>query len=172
MRPLLCAAAIALALATVPTNAQTKQTENTVKRAADADIPVATVADMAWLAGRWTGEGLGGWNEEIWSPPAHGVMMGMYRMARDGKTVFYEFLLIRETERGLAMRLKHFHPDLTAWEEKEKFVEFLYVGKTENRIYFEGLTFERASDDRLQIYLALRGKDGGVSEQRFTMTRE
>lgn len=170
MKSLIVVAALTVAATAV--HPQTNHTEHTVRRSAGAPIPDATVADMAWLAGRWTGEGLGGWNEEIWSPPSGGVMMGMYRLVREGKIAFYEFLLIRETERGLAMQLKHFHPDLKGWEEKDQFVEFLYVGQSGNRIHFEGLTFERVDADRVHIYLALGKKDGRAREERFTMSRD
>ena len=146
--------------------------EHTRRRAADAPVPPATIEEMAWLAGRWTGDGLGGRTEEIWSPPDGGTMMGMFRLIREDKPVFYEFLTMRVTDRGLSMQLKHFHPDMKGWEEKEKFVEFLYVGREENRYYFEGLTFIREGEDALTIYLALRSKDGSVREQPFRMTRQ
>lgn len=77
----------------------------------------------------------------------------------------------RRTERGLAMQLKHFNPDMTAWEDREKFVDFLYVGREENRVFFEGLTFVREGDKAVTIYLALRGKDRSVREERFRMNR-
>ena len=136
-----------------------------------APIPNATVAEMAWLAGRWTGDGLGGRTEEIWSPPDAGTMMGTFRLIRDDKPVFYEFLTLRHTERGLAMQLKHFHPDMIGWEEKDKFVEFLYVGRDGDRYHFECLTFVRSGDDNMTIYLALRQKDGSVREAKFVMKR-
>ena len=146
-------------------------TENTVRRSAGAPIPDATVAEMSWLAGRWTGEGLGGWTEEIWSPPAADGMVGVFRLVRDDKPVFYEFMTMRVTDRGLALQLKHFNPDMKGWEEKEKFVEFLYVGREGHRYRFEGLTFERDGDDAMNVYLALRMKDGVVREERFRMRR-
>ena len=126
---------------------------------------------MAWLAGRWTGDGLGGRTEEIWSPPDGETMMGVFRLIRKDEPVFYEFMTLRKTDRGLALQLKHFHPDMKGWEEKEKYVEFLYVGRDGERYHFEGLTFDRTSEDTVTIYLALRQKDGSVSEAKFQMTR-
>lgn len=49
---------------------QEKVTERTIKPSAGSRPPAATIADMARLAGHWTGEGLGGVDDEIWSPPA------------------------------------------------------------------------------------------------------
>jgi hypothetical protein len=146
--------------------------EHTRRRPADATVPAATIEEMAWLAGRWTGDGLGGRTEEIWSPPDGGTMVGTFRLVREDKPVFYEFLTLRVTDSGLAMRLKHFHPDMTGWEEKEMFVEFLYVGREENRYYFEGLTFIREGEDAMTIYLALRSREGAVREQLFRMKRQ
>lgn len=166
--PLLATLLLILA---VPALADQKPTENTRRRDAGAPTPKATVAEMAWLAGRWTGKGLGGWTEETWSTPAGGTMIGMFRLVRDDQPQFYEFMTIRETERGLAIQLKHFHPDLTGWEERDKSVEFLYVGSSGRRIFFEGMTYERVSDSRVTVYLAVGKKDGTVAEQKFEMTR-
>jgi hypothetical protein len=147
-------------------------TEHTVRLAPGATPEPARIEDMAWLAGRWTGDGLGGTTEEVWSPPMGGVMVGTFRLLREDKVVFYEFLTLSVTDRGLAMRLKHFNPDMSGWEEKEKFVEFRYVGTKGDLVQFEGLTFRRDSKDALTIFLALKGKDGTVREERFRMKRE
>ncbi|HVS33894.1 MAG TPA: DUF6265 family protein [Thermoanaerobaculia bacterium] len=152
--------------------AQEKVTEHTVRLAADATPPKASVADMAWLAGRWTGDGLGGRTEEVWSAPDGGVMLGTFRLIRNDKPVFYEFLTLSESERGLVMRLKHFHPDLTGWEERDKFVEFRYAGTIDGVIHFDGLTFRREGEDAMTIFLALRQKSGEMREEKFQMRRQ
>src|SRR5687767_15714011 len=78
-----CLVPIILFLLTCSSFAQTEPERQTRRRAPDAPIPRATIADMAWLAGRWTGDGLGGRTEEIWSPPDAGTMMGTFRLIRD-----------------------------------------------------------------------------------------
>jgi hypothetical protein len=150
---------------------QVRSTENTLKLAEGQASEGATLADIAQLSGNWTGTGLGGVSEEIWSKPAGGVMMGMYRLIREGKPVFYEMLWIVEDNGSLNMRLKHFHPNLVGWEEKDKTVDFRFVKKDGNRIYFSGLTFDFIGDKELNIYLALRQKDGTVKEEVFKMKR-
>ena len=85
------------------------------RRLGEAKSPPATLESMAWLAGRWTGEGLGGVSEEIWSPPAGGAMIGTYRLLKVGKPLFYEFLLLVEENGSLNLKLKHFNPDLTGY---------------------------------------------------------
>jgi hypothetical protein len=158
--------------ASFPSLAQHKKlTEHTVKLEEGASPAKASVAEMAWLAGRWTGDGLGGRTEEMWAPPDAGTMIGTFRLIQKDKPVFYEFMTLLETERGLAMRLKHFHPDVTAWEEREKFVEFLYVGSADGFFHFEGLSFQREGADTLTIYLALKSK-GELREEKFRMFRQ
>lgn len=141
-------------------------------RLGDAKPEAARVEDMAWLAGRWTGDGMGGWSEKMWAPPKGGAMLGTFRLLRDDKPVFYQILTLLMTDKGLAMRLKHVNADMTGWEEKDKFIEFVYVRTAGNLLQFEGLTFERESADAMTIYLALRDKKGEWSEAAFRMKRE
>lgn len=148
-----------------------KVTENTVKLKEGAVAPTASLDELAWLAGHWTGDGLGGQTEETWGAPSGGVMVGAFKLVKEGKPVFYEFMTLGPTENGLAMRLKHFNPDMKGWEEKEKFVEFRYIGAEGNVHRFSGLTFRRDSDDALTIFLALRQKSGEVKEMEFRMKR-
>ena len=155
-----------------PISAQTKSTENTLRLGEGESGGKARLADMAWLAGGWTGEGLGGVSEEMWSKPAGGAMMGTYRLIKDGKPVFYEMCWLVEQGDTIALRLKHFNADLTGWEEKDKTVDFRFIRKDGNRVYFSGLTFERVSGNRLNIYLALRSNEGSVREEVFRMRRE
>jgi hypothetical protein len=163
----------ALVLLLIASNSQAQEamTANTLRLSPDQKSPAATVADMEWYAGRWTGAGLGGLNEEVWSPPRDGTMMGMYRMIKDGKPVFYELLLITEENGSLAIKLKHFHADLRGWEERDASVRFALVAKRDGRIYFDGMTFERIGADRVKVYLAVEQKDGKVHEETFEYSR-
>ena len=54
------AIALAAAALAAPAAAQDRQTERTFKERPGAARPPATIADMAWLAGHWTGQALGG----------------------------------------------------------------------------------------------------------------
>ncbi len=163
--------AILIAALAVAANAQVKHTENTVKLPEGQASEKASLADMAWLAGSWTGTGFGGVNEELWSKPNGGAMVGTYRLIKDGKAVFYEMMMLVEREDSIVLRLKHFNPDFTGWEEKDKSVDFKFVNKAGSRMNFSGLTFDKVSGDKLNIYLALKQKDGSVKEEVFSMTR-
>ena len=155
-----------------PAYGQIKSTENTFKLGEGQTAGKATLADMSWLAGSWTGEGLGGISEEMWSKPSGGAMVGTYRLIKEGKPVFYEMCWLVEHEGTILLRLKHFNPDLTGWEEKDKTVDFRFIKKEGSKVYFTGLTFERRGDTELNIYLALRQKDGTVKEEVFKMRRD
>lgn len=169
MKYLLTVAA-SLIIFVIPNYPQVKNTENTLKLG-EGSSEKATIADAAWLAGSWRGTGLGGFSDETWSQPEGGVMIGTYRLIKEGKPVFYEMMWLLETEGTIILRLKHFNPDLTGWEEKDKSVDFKFVKKDGKRLYFSGLTFERASRDELNIYLALRQRDGSLKEEAFRMKR-
>jgi hypothetical protein len=151
--------------------AQVKSTVNTIRLADGQTGEAAMISDMARLSGSWTGTGLGGASEEVWSNPTNGVMMGMYRLIKDDKPIFYESMWLAEENGTLILRLKHFHGNLIAWEEKEKTVDFRFVKKDGKRMYFSGLTFDFTNDEQLTIYLALRQKDGTVNEEVFKMKR-
>ena len=59
----------------IPTFAQVKNTENTLKLSEGQISEKATIVDAAWLAGSWRGTGLGGFSEETWSSPEAGIMV-------------------------------------------------------------------------------------------------
>ena len=176
MTRFLAGSVIAIATIAAPQAGQTAaprpHTANTLTAPDDFRSPPATLKDMAWFAGAWTGTGLGGVTDELWSPPAGGAMMGMFRLVRGGQVVFYEFLTLVEREGSLALKLKHFNPDLTGWEERTDFVTFRLLKIAPDAVFFNGLTFRRQGDDAVEIFLALRdSKTGTVSEERFAMTR-
>jgi hypothetical protein len=163
-----------LILVSAPASAQTSdahETAHTLKLVPGAARPKAALSSVAWLVGSWKGQGLGGVSEETWSAPAGGVMMGMYRLVIDGKPSFYEFLHLAEDQGSLVLKLKHFNADLTAWEEKERFVTFELVKMSEQELFFDGLTFRRLTDDRMEIFLAILRK-GQVVEERFELERQ
>jgi hypothetical protein len=123
------------------------------------NTPKATIHDVAWMAGRWQGEGLGGLSEEHWSAPAGGTMMGMYRLVKDGKIVFYEFFRIAEEEGSLTLRLKHFHPDMKGWEEKDNMVTFPLVRIAKDEALFDGIAYQRTGRDSM-VATVMMGKKG------------
>jgi hypothetical protein len=59
-----------------------------------------TVQILGWLAGHWASEEHGRTVTEIWMPPDGGTLLGMSRTVANGRTVEYEFLLVRQDSAG------------------------------------------------------------------------
>lgn len=148
--------------------AQSAQTANTLKLDNPAVRPAATLADLQPLVGHWKGEFLGATAEEIWLPPAGGSMLGVFRLFKGDAVVFYEIMIAIEEEGSVSVKLKHFHPDLRGWEERDAVVTFRFVRAAADTIWFEGLTFRKRPDGSLQGFIAIRQKDGSVKEESFT----
>ena len=129
-----------------------------------------TIDDLAWIAGHWRGEGLGGEFEETWNKPLGGEMIGMFKLVRDGKVSFYEILTIVPKGKSFVLRLKHFNAKLEGWEAKDKSVEFPFVSATESQIKFKGLTFKKINEDQIHIIVQTKRGDK-VSELKFVGKR-
>jgi hypothetical protein len=139
-------------------------------QAQTAPAPAATIEDAAWLAGRWVGEGLGGELEETWAPPAGGQMVGHFRLMQGGAVRFYEIMLLDVTEGGVRMRVKHFNPDFTGWEEKDGWHAFEPLSAGPRSLDFSGLTIRREGENELVITVTIRYPDG-VRDQVLRMRR-
>jgi hypothetical protein len=139
---------------------------------ATAPAPKATVDDFRWIVGHWAGTGLGGTSEEIWMPPAGGALPGAFRQVQDGKVTFYELLAFVEREGTVVLRLKHFNPDLTGWEEKGQVLEFPLLELTPTKAVFNAMTFTHDTTDAFRVSLRLRDrKTGELKEEIFEYRR-
>ncbi|HEX5760022.1 MAG TPA: DUF6265 family protein [Thermoanaerobaculia bacterium] len=67
-----------------------------------------TVADLMWMAGRWSGTVDGMASEETWNPPLGGSIIGTFRVLRGGTPVFYELMAIEQEASGPVLFLRHF----------------------------------------------------------------
>jgi hypothetical protein len=152
---ILCTLVLGLIWVLCPAHAASPLTANTLRYDVADDASHARIGIMAWFAGTWRGNGLGGVTEEVWSAPEGGKMMGMYRLLKNGKPVFYEFLVLEEDTGNLFFRLKHFDPNLRSWEAQDEREELGFIGQKGNRYHFDGMTIEKASDDAVTIYLAI-----------------
>lgn len=164
-KTLLIAGLLVLLPAVAP--AQTKNSENTLKLDAGASSPPAQIEDLAWLAGYWRGEGLGGESEEIWGQPIGDRMLGVFSLSREGSLVFSEAMSLVEEGGSLVLKIKHFSRDFTGWEEKDDFVSFPLVRLGEQEAFFSGLTFRRQGD-QLEAFVVLEsGEEAGEVSLRF-----
>jgi len=147
--------------------AQTKASENILTLDSLSTSPKANINDVAWISGTWKGEAFGGITEEIWSEPMGDSMMASFKLVSDGKVQFYEIEIIRELKESLILQLKHFNGDLKGWETKDETVDFPLVKITDNNIYFDGMTFEKVSDNEMNVYVLMHEKDGSTNEMKF-----
>jgi Domain of unknown function (DUF6265) len=83
-----------------------------------------TLADFSFIMGSWRADWNGGVGEEHWSTASGDSMMGTFRFVKDGKGRFYELMLIEQTRDGPVLRLKHFNPGLSGWEDKAQVYSF------------------------------------------------
>lgn len=145
--------------------------QNTLSLAEGESSPPASISEIEWMTGHWKGEAFGGITEEIWSPPAAGAMMFVFRLISDNEINFYEIGHVRELAGSLVFELKHFGADLKGWEEKDEVQTFKFIKSEKNRIYFEGFTFERISDQEINIYGLIENEDGTAEEVKFNYKR-
>lgn len=140
----------------------------------------ADLQDLSFMAGHWRGQAGGKVIQEIWSAPESGSMTGMYREMEDGKTTFYEFLTIEDSNAGPVLLIDHFDPGLRGWEDKNKpssfhIKDFLPAGE----VVFESndaanpllLTYSRTSKNTMDVLLE-RKRDGKWVKQTYKYTRE
>jgi len=151
-------------------DAQSLRTEHTYKLD-DADArPAATLEDVSWVVGSWSGEAFGNTFEQVWNPPSAASMVGMWKLLDGDKVVFYELLLLVEEEGSLSLKVKHFNADMTAWEDKEDYVRFRLVKFDENNVYFSGLSFQRIDENEIHAFIAMH-EDGNVREEKLVYRR-
>jgi hypothetical protein len=125
--------------------------------AQNAEDRPTSLDDLAWLVGRWQGEGFGGVIEETWFPAEAGSMMGTFRLAHDGEVAFYEFMTITIEDGSPLLRLKHFNADMTGWETKDEVITFVTRYVKPDEVGFDGLTYRLTSKDSLTIVVHTEG---------------
>jgi hypothetical protein len=141
-----------------------------------AQAPVKDVKDLAFMSGKWITHGAWGDMEENCSEPMGGCMMCAYRCVKEGKVIFYEFIVIEQTDSGPVMKLRHFSPGSIGWEEKDKPYEYPLMFLETDRARFErpdkktALTFYRPSKDKLTVILEREDKDKKWVQDEFNYT--
>lgn len=99
----------------------------------------ATLADFAWLAGRWEGKlGAPGSDKQMtaeqeWMAPKNGTMQGFFRLTDNEKTIVIELFTIRETASGIVFYFRHFSPELKPLEEAEAY--HLNLTKSDGNVF-------------------------------------
>jgi hypothetical protein len=138
-----------------------------------AQKTIYDIKDLEFMAGKWAAKSEWGDMEENWSKPLGNSMMCSYRCVKDGKVVFYEFIVIEQTPTGPVMKLRHFSPGNIGWEEKDKPYEYPLMFLESDRARFErpdkktALTFHRTSPEKMLVTLEREDKDGKWVQDDF-----
>lgn len=161
---------IAAALTLAPSPLAAQEVRDTPE---DHTPPPASLEQMGWLVGQWSGTGIGGAPaHESWLLPTGNTMVGTFiQMKDETEIMFTEHIYLTEEEGSLVMRLKHFNADLTAWEDKEGMVTFNLIALEDCAAYFRALTLRCDGDNGLVAAVRMKSAGGEVSELVFRFER-
>ncbi len=151
-------------------SAEAPSTEHTFRLEDGEQRPRATLEDVAWLAGSWTGSAFGERFEEVWNPPSAGSMVGLFKLYDGDEVSFYEILLIIEEQGSLALRVKHFTADFVAWEEQPDYISFPLVRVDTDAVHFSGLSFYRTGENAIDGYIVMKSASG-IQEEKLEYQR-
>lgn len=133
-----------------------------------AQDPSPEMAKLAWISGCWRSEGKIQ-TEEQWTKLEAQSMLGMGRTIANGKTVFHEFLQIRDRANGVVY---------IAQPNGGAAVEFKLVKVNDNQAVFENpqhdfpqrIIYQHEVDGSL--YAAIEGEEKGTPKRvEFAMRR-
>lgn len=135
--------------------------------------PAATVAAAQWLVGQWSGTGIGGAEaHESWLTPSGDTMVGTFvQETPEGGIMFTEHMYLMEYEGSLVVRLKHFNPDLTGWEEKDGMVTFRLLAAEPCALYFSALTYRCDGDGGMVVAVRMKSDKQEPEELVFRFKR-
>lgn len=133
-------------------------------------VAAADISRLNWLSGCWAYDNQDAGSGEYWMTPAGGTMLAVSRNVRDGKTVGFEYLRIRESDQHSL--------ELLASPSGQVAAEFYLLSLTDTEVVFENplhdfpqrIIYRRGDDD------ALLGRIEGTSDGQeiavdFPMTR-
>lgn len=81
-----------------------------------------TLADFAWLEGRWRGEWGPRVAEQVWLAPKAGTMAGLFRLVENDKMLVIEMFTLVEKPDEIDLYFRHFTPSLLPWEKSDAVV--------------------------------------------------
>ncbi|RIV46472.1 DUF6265 family protein [Flagellimonas pelagia] len=145
--------------------------QKTMQLSEGQESPSASLKEVAWIEGSWSGEAFGGTAEEIWSAPLGDSMMFVFRLVNDNKVSFYEVGHIQQLENSLILQLKHFDGNLKGWEDKIETIDFKLVKLEKNKVYFEGLTMELVDKNHMNVYVLIE-ENGEAEEILFAYSKK
>ena len=135
--------------------------------------PTATIAQAEWLVGTWSGSGIGGAEaHESWLAASGNTMVGLFvQETAAGGLMFTEHMYLMEQDGSLVVKLKHFNPDLTGWEEKDGMLTFRLVNAEPCALYFNALTYRCAEDGGMVVAVRMKSPKPEPQELVFRFRR-
>ena len=126
----------------------------------------ASIAQVAWIAGTWSGGANAATFEERWTPPAGGAMLAVSRTLKGDRMVAFEFLRIVERDGGLVY---------VAQPSGRPPTDFVLTEVTADSATFENpshdfpkmIRYAKRSDGRLEARIS----DGGPRAETFLFRR-
>ena len=85
-------------------------------------VPKAKLADFAWMAGRWKSEMDANILDVTYMGPDTGVITGMLVVHRADRIYMVELSSFVQTVDGVSLFIRHFSPELQAWEKGDPIV--------------------------------------------------
>jgi hypothetical protein len=145
-------------------------------------LPASSLDQLKWMSGAWIEDSEQRRCEEIWSTADAHTLMGMFRWIADDDVSFYEFMVINMTDTGAELHVKHFHPTLVAWEERQHYQAFVLTALDSTRAVFAAiredeadknaggwLIYEQSDVNHLDVHLV---EASGDVKLTFHFTRE
>lgn len=155
---------------------QTKQTAPGAGPAHASPDPAVRVTELAWLAGNWKGAfDQGPTCEEIWSAPAGGSIMGMFRLFKGEQPTLWEFLLIEPEAEGAVLRFHHFLPGYKRMEEQP--LAFRLTEASDKHAVLSNLGKDGPREIRYELktprelLITLESRESGEAPQRIIMKK-
>ena len=99
-----------------------------VSTPAFAQGPAATIADLAWMTGRYMGDTGNGTLEENWAEPVGGSIASLVRSTADGATNMIELIVVEEEGDSLTLRLKQWDPGMKPRADGFQVFELIEIG--------------------------------------------
>ena len=117
----------------------------------------ATVSDLSWMTGSWSGPAGENTLEENWTQPVGGSIASLVRMTGGGTTSMVALIVIEEENNSLVLRIKQWDPGFVPRTPAPQVMELIEIAK--NRVSFKAtqpggiktLAYSRPTENEFNI---------------------
>ena len=134
----------------------------------------ASIADLAWMTGTYSGPAGPGVLEENWTVPRDGSIQSVVRMTAGGQTSMVELIVIEEEDDTLVLRLQQWDPGMKPRTEGPTVMKLTELG--DNTVAFgvvgEGMfSTLRYTRDGDTFTISITNADGSSFDIPLTASR-